>query len=235
MIRLRADNAKSCLITSFSFSAAAPLRSSSKKLFLQRTTTGGRNLSTNTLNLFEVIRSMIVLSSAQVLHQSPAGMMAKHAAKMSTRRKSSGTGARASESSFYSLSSFLHSIIKTRTWISTLDIETRASSAIATLFASKRRLPRPVSMETERRFARSASSETQRRRARATVWSRFRRAARSWCSKIARIASCPVSGMRRTKRTSQNDLCNYFQLHIFSHAGQETRNSLSPYPASFSR
>jgi hypothetical protein len=52
---------------------------SSKKLLFKRTTTGRRILSTASLNRFEVLLSMMVLSAGQVLHQSSAGTIVRAA------------------------------------------------------------------------------------------------------------------------------------------------------------
>jgi hypothetical protein len=68
-----------------SFSAAVPLRASFQKLLLKRTTAG--SLSTTSLTFVEVLLSMIVLPSAQVLHDSSAGMASRSAAKASAASK----------------------------------------------------------------------------------------------------------------------------------------------------
>ena len=90
-MRLPAVNAVSCLNTNCCFLVAVPLSLSSKKLILQRTTAGGRTLSTNSLTLFEVILSMMVLSAAQVLPQSSAGTAVRAAVKGASAA-SSGRG-----------------------------------------------------------------------------------------------------------------------------------------------
>ena len=61
----------------------------SKKALLNLTIAGGRSLSTAFLTGFEVILSMIVLSAAQVLHQSFAGMAPRAAAKASAASQGS--------------------------------------------------------------------------------------------------------------------------------------------------
>jgi hypothetical protein len=70
-MRQQAVIAVSCLKTNWRVTFSVPLRqASSQKLLLKRTTAGGRNLSTASLTLFDVLLSMIVLPAAQVLHQS---------------------------------------------------------------------------------------------------------------------------------------------------------------------
>ena len=66
-----------------SFASRVPLRASSQKLLLKRTTAGRRILSTASLTFFEVYLSMIVLPAAQVLHQSSAGTAPRAATKAS--------------------------------------------------------------------------------------------------------------------------------------------------------
>jgi hypothetical protein len=63
----------SCLITKCIFSAAVPLRVSSKKILFKRTTAGRCILSNTDLTLCEVLLSMIVLPVVQVLNQSSGG------------------------------------------------------------------------------------------------------------------------------------------------------------------
>jgi hypothetical protein len=69
LMRHQAVIAASCLKTNSSFASSVPLRESSQKLQVNRTTDRSI-LSTTTLTLFEVLVSMIVLPAAQVLHQS---------------------------------------------------------------------------------------------------------------------------------------------------------------------
>ncbi len=66
---MRTVIAASCLKTNCRFSFSVPLRASSQKLLLKRTTAGRRILSTTSLTLFEVLLSMIVLPAAHILHQ----------------------------------------------------------------------------------------------------------------------------------------------------------------------
>jgi hypothetical protein len=70
-------------ITICNFSASVPFRESSQKLLLMRTTVDRRILSTTSLTLFEVLLSMIVLTTDQVLHQPSVGMVSRPVAKSS--------------------------------------------------------------------------------------------------------------------------------------------------------
>ena len=58
-------------------------RAETTNLLLKQTTVGGCTLSTRSLNFFDVILSMIVLSAGQTLHQSSAGRAARAPAKAS--------------------------------------------------------------------------------------------------------------------------------------------------------
>ena len=89
-MRHRAVMNVSCLRTKWRFSFSVPLRASSQKLLLKRTTAGRRILSTTSLTLFEVLLSMIVLPAAQVLHQSSAGMASRAAAKGASAASKAG-------------------------------------------------------------------------------------------------------------------------------------------------
>jgi hypothetical protein len=79
----RAVIAMRCIKTNWRFSFSVPLRASSQKLLLKRTTAGRRILSTTLLTLFEVLLSMSVLPAAQVLLQSSGGRAPRAAAKAS--------------------------------------------------------------------------------------------------------------------------------------------------------
>jgi hypothetical protein len=83
-MRHRAAIAVSCLKTNWRFFFFEPLRASSQKLLLKRTTAGRRALSTTSLTLFEAILSMIVLSAGRHAgRQSSDGMAARAAQKAS--------------------------------------------------------------------------------------------------------------------------------------------------------
>ena len=90
VVRHRAFMNVSCLKTKWCFSFSVPLRSSSQKLLLKRTTTGSPTLSTTSLTLFDVLLSMIVLSASQVLLQSSGGRAPRAAAKQSEANSNAG-------------------------------------------------------------------------------------------------------------------------------------------------